>query len=96
LRDSGRLQSSIVSQANSQYVDIGTNVIYGPPHQFGATIKAKNAPFLVFKVRGKTIKTKQVEIPARPFMPIILGTIQLPKPWENSALNAVKNHMGFA
>jgi phage gpG-like protein len=45
LRDTNRLRDSITHRvggdADSQHVDIGTNVSYAPYHQFGATIKTK-------------------------------------------------------
>lgn len=33
------------------HAEIGTNVIYAPVHEFGATITAKNAPYLWFKIQ---------------------------------------------
>ena len=38
---------------------------YAPVHEYGAVISAKNAPFLVFQILGRTIKTKTVTIPER-------------------------------
>lgn len=35
-------------------------------HEFGAVIKAKNAPYLRFQINGKWFRKKQVTIPARP------------------------------
>jgi phage virion morphogenesis protein len=37
LKDTGHLQRSITSNPSSHEVEIGTNEIYGPTHQFGAT-----------------------------------------------------------
>jgi phage gpG-like protein len=45
-------------------------VIYGPVHQFGATIQAKHAAYLRFVVGGKWVSKKEVTIPARPFLGI--------------------------
>lgn len=48
---------------------IGSRVKYAGVHEKGATIKAKNAPRLVFKIPGVGVRTaKQVTIPARPYL----------------------------
>jgi len=44
---------------------IGSDAPYAGVHEYGKLIRAKNAPFLVFKVRGKTVRTKEVTIPER-------------------------------
>jgi len=44
---------------------IGAEAPYAGVHEYGAVISAKNAPFLVFKVLGRTVRTKEVTIPAR-------------------------------
>lgn len=52
--DSKRLRDSIhwqVDEAASEAA-VGTNVIYAPVHEFGATIHAKNAPYLAFQLPG--------------------------------------------
>jgi len=69
----GNLMNSInvkagKTTAHSASVTIGTNVIYAAIHEFGGTIKAKNAPYLCFVVDGNFVKTKSVEIPARPYL----------------------------
>lgn len=78
LRDTGRLANSITYQVGSDYVEVGTNVVYGPTHQFGArrgefgvqpvTVKAHQR-------RGRPVRqhTRQQalpwgNIPARPFL----------------------------
>lgn len=70
LSDSGQLRGSITSEASSSEVRVGTNKIYAGTHQFGATIRAKSAPFLMFNLPGGLglRKVKEVEIPARPFL----------------------------
>lgn len=77
LRDTKRLQNSMTYSASNDEVTVGTNVIYAPTHQFGATIKPKKGKFLVFKLGDKTVFAKQVTIPARPFIGI--GEIQVRK-----------------
>ncbi|MBI5634867.1 MAG: phage virion morphogenesis protein [Nitrospirae bacterium] len=52
LQDTARLKNSINSNAFSDRVEIGTNVIYGAIHQFG----------------GAAGRGKKVTIPARPFL----------------------------
>jgi phage virion morphogenesis protein len=95
LRDTGRLNRSITANATQQYVDIGTNVQYGPVHQFGATIKPKKAKRLVFanKARGGLVFAKQVTIPARPFLPLnAAGQVDLPPQWGADVLSALRTH----
>lgn len=68
----GRLKSSIngTSQMVGNIVTgkIGTNVVYAPIHEFGGVIRAKNSPYLRFKIGDRWVSKKQVTIPARPFL----------------------------
>ena len=74
LTDTARLRQSITFNAGPAMVEIGTNVRYAAVHQFGATIRAKTAKGLVFRVgrqRGGKAgfrRMQQVTIPARPFL----------------------------
>lgn len=70
LTDTTQLKSSITSRASSRSVEVGTNKIYAGIHQFGGTIRAKNAEFLAFGLPGGLglRRVKEVEIPARPFL----------------------------
>lgn len=46
---------------------VGPASVYGPVHEFGAVIKPKSAPWLVFQLlTGGWVKVKQVTVPARP------------------------------
>lgn len=93
LRDTGRLQRSITAQPDAQGVTVGTNLLYAPVHQFGATIAPKKAKRLVFPgPGGKLIFAKKVTIPARPFMPLRRGgsAVVLPPAWSVIAVNALK------
>lgn len=70
---SGTLKRSIHSSQPSLNsgrweVRIGTNLEYARIHEYGGTIRAKNKPFLVFKIGGKLIFTKSVQIPPRPYL----------------------------
>ena len=48
---------------------VGTTMIYAKVHEYGATIKAKNAPYLVFQTDdGAWHSVKEVRIPPRPYM----------------------------
>ena len=95
LRDTGRMNRSIVSKVDATGVTVGTNLIYAPVHQFGATIVPKNKPRLVFPgPNGKLIFAKKVVIPARPFMPLRRGadSVQLPPDWSARVTAALKAH----
>lgn len=69
LRDTGQLMNSITSQVE------GKSVTAGPDGSvkfkarilaFGGTIKAKNKPYLAFRLPGgKFVQKKEVKIPAR-------------------------------
>lgn len=93
LRDTGRLNRSITSNASNSGVIVGTNVIYAPTHQFGATIVPKNGKRLVFPgATGNLIFAKKVVVPARPFLPLKRGVVQavLPPTWSQAVVNAIK------
>jgi hypothetical protein len=67
---SGLLRRSVATtpaivQGNKVIGEIGSDVLYAPVHEYGKTIRAKNAPFLVFKIGNRVIRTKQVIIPER-------------------------------
>jgi len=78
----GGLQGSISSDVRGRAVVVGSNKIYAAVHQFGATIRPRNAPALVFRLAtGQMVKTKRgarpesalvfaqsVTIPARPYL----------------------------
>lgn len=94
LRDTGRLRASITSQPDADGVTVGTNLIYARIHQYGGTIKAKNAPFLVFpNGQGGFFRKKSVTIPARPYLPLDPGgQAVLPEKWEQNVVARVKAH----
>ncbi|MBW6402073.1 phage virion morphogenesis protein [Roseomonas sp. HJA6] len=68
----GGLMGTITSDAANGEVSVGSNKIYAAVHQFGATIKAKNAPLLIFRTpEGVRFgAARQVTIPARPYLGI--------------------------
>jgi phage virion morphogenesis protein len=96
LRDTGRLQRSITHQVQADSVLVGTNVRYARTHQHGAKIKPVKGKFLRFPgPGGRPIFSKGVQIPARPFMPIVNGKVDLPAPWAKSALGAMAQALGL-
>lgn len=66
----GGLQGSITFEvaAGGAEVAVGSNKIYAAIHQFGGTIRAKNAPFLRFRTVAGWAAVRSVTIPARPFL----------------------------
>ena len=94
LRDTGRLNRSIVANPDSQGVTIGTNVQFAAVHQYGATIEPKKpGGRLVFPgPGGKMIFAKKVTIPARPFMPLKKGysAVTLPPSWSADVTRAMR------
>lgn len=74
LTENAGLKNSIKSTASNLGFAVGTNKIYAKTHQFGdeRTIKAKTSRGLRFKINGKWITKKKVNIsiPARPFIGI--------------------------
>jgi len=61
----GSLKTGSVIQGDKVLGYLSSDVIYAPVHEYGKVISAKNAPFLVFKVLGQIVRTKQVTIPER-------------------------------
>lgn len=76
-----------VARGNQGFVGItdSANAKIGRVHQFGATIKAKRAKYLVIPVGNGFRLRKEVTIPARPFLPIRPnGAVELPREWLES------------
>jgi phage gpG-like protein len=94
LRDTGRLNRSIVSNPDKDGVTIGTNVQFAAVHQYGATIHPKKqGGRLVFPgPGGRMIFAKKVTIPARPFMPLKKGysVVTLPPSWSADVTRAMR------
>lgn len=49
-------------------IEVGTNIVYAAIHEFGGEIRPKTAKYLRFKIGGKTIFTKLVRMPKRPYL----------------------------
>lgn len=74
LSDSGKLRASITRRLGPGEVSVGTNVAYAAVHQFGATIRPRNAKALAFPgPDGTIIFSKRVDIPKRAFLGISTG-----------------------
>lgn len=69
----------------------------GRVHQFGATIRAKNARFLAIPVGDGIRLVKQVTIPRRPFLPLTgTGAVDLPAAWRSELLEIMKSSLSEA
>jgi phage virion morphogenesis protein len=64
----GGLQGSITFRTGAASVEVGSNKVYAAIHQFGGTIRPKDARAPVFELGGRTIHAKSVRIPARPYL----------------------------
>jgi phage virion morphogenesis protein len=64
------LKNSISWATNGNEVHVGTNKEYARIHQLGGEITPKKASWLVFKIGGRTVRTRKVTIPARPYLGI--------------------------
>lgn len=58
----------IDSSGSTVWYEVGSNLNYAAIQEFGGTIKAKKGRLLVFEIDGQLIFTKQVEIPAQPYL----------------------------
>lgn len=62
------LLASVAYTASADEAEWGAAWEWAHVHQFGATIKPKEADRLVFSLGGRTVFAKEVTIPARPFV----------------------------
>jgi phage gpG-like protein len=96
LQDKGGLKRSVFRKRGSDSFTIGFTKLYAAVHQFGATIKAKGAGYLHFKLLGKWKKVRSVRIDARPMVPT--ATRGLPPSWyrafEKAAVAALRKILG--
>ena len=68
LQDTGKLLQSMQFIVSGSRVEVGTNVEYARFLHDGATIKAKNVPYLTFRIGNRWAKKKEVVLPARPIL----------------------------
>lgn len=94
LRDTGRLQRSIVANATGDGVVIGTNLVQAGVQQFGAIIRPRRAKRLVFPgPGGRMIFAKQVTVPARPYLPLLSRNVaKLPPEWSALVSRALRDY----
>lgn len=89
LRDRGTFLNGISHRTNKDSVDVGSAFKWAATHQFGATITPKTAKWLRFKVGGRVVFTKKSVIPARPFLPISRGRLNLPRDWRDDVIDTL-------
>jgi phage gpG-like protein len=66
---SGRLRRSLGWEfRGNDTAAVGTNVEYGPIHEFGGTITPRSASALRFQVNGQWVTTQKVRMPRRPWL----------------------------
>lgn len=66
----GSIGSEILGGPGSEIIGkVGTSIVYGPIQEYGGTIHAKDAPYLVFQTKdGAWHSVKSVTIPAHPYL----------------------------
>lgn len=98
LVDKGLLRRSITFQADAKGVTVGTNLIYARTHQFGAHIRPKKGPFLVFPgPDGRLIFSRGVTVPARPFLPLNpAGGVHIPPLWAKNIVATLAKHFNLS
>lgn len=75
---SGTLRRSITTRMARQEGIVGTNLVYAKQREYGGEIKAKNAPYLVFQVKGHWVRKKSVIQKATPFFaPAYQSTLEV-------------------
>ena len=70
LGQGSKLARSYTYRADSDSVEVGSNLKYAAIHHFGGVIRAKKAKSLRFRIGGVWIMKKAVRIPARPALGI--------------------------
>jgi len=75
LVDRSTLRGSISTKSGDNYAAAGTSVKYAAVHQFGATIRAKTARGLRFRIGQQWVTKRSVVIPPRPFLPVRFGRL---------------------
>lgn len=69
-RRTGKLAQSVGYRVHEDYAEVGSNLVYAPVHEFGATIRPGAKGFLAWQgAGGEWIFTKKpVVIPPRPYL----------------------------
>lgn len=106
LRDTGRLANSINYRADKASVSVGTNIVYAATHQFGAKMgefgrysqlsrRSKYDPgdFRYHAGSKKGFPIPWGDIPARPFLPIRGGRVDLSADAMDDILDVLRVHL---
>lgn len=64
----GNLRRSITEFASWNTIEVWSRLVYSAIHEFGGTITPKKWNYLTFKIGNKRVRTKKVNIPARPYL----------------------------
>jgi len=69
----GELRSSLSAEVNKIHGNeyegrVGTNIIYGKIHEYGATIRAKTGEYMTWPSGAGWVRAREVRIPARPWL----------------------------
>ena len=64
------LRNSFHASSGRDFAAVGSNCLYAPVQQFGATITAKTTRGLRFRIGGRWITKHTIKIPARPMIPV--------------------------
>ena len=93
-RQTGTLASSIREEVDSGHLEarIGTNVVYGPVHEYGAVIRPKVAQALRFPVGTRGAKRPDPETWDGPWATVKSVTIPA-RPWLGPALDSARERI---
>jgi phage gpG-like protein len=69
LMRTGALYRSLTLRSDQRGFSISSPLVYAAIQNFGGIIRAKAAPYLVFKIGNRWSKKKQVRIPKKQFLP---------------------------
>lgn len=68
LQSTGNLRNHLTTALHGSTLIWGSNLEYAAVHQFGAVIRRRSAPALVFRIGGSWFRKQSVTIPARPYL----------------------------
>lgn len=88
LRDSEKLMNSFSTSVEGKGFLLESSLFYAGVHNEGATIRAKQARGLRFRVAGRWVTKQQVEIPRRAFLPS--PDVELPSLWHEAMREVVE------
>ncbi len=67
-RLAGSIESDVKAGLNSVTGKVGSRLVYARIHELGGIIRAKSAPYLIFKTASGWVKTKEVKMPKRSYL----------------------------